>query len=203
MEASLENFRKLGAAVVDVRQSPTSTPGTRPAPSSSPPRPRLPRHWLRTRAQDYSERFAAARAGLAIPAASYIDALRMRGVALREFCERVFSKVDVLPRRSCPPHADHRGDRHRRRRSRRKAPRPRHAPHPPRDYLGLPASAPTPASARAACRSHAAPRAPVGRVLRPARRPRLSTVQPTSTCAPLASSFQASSLPACEFGIRY
>ncbi len=34
--------------------------------------------------------------GLAIPATTYIDALRYRGVALREFRARVFESVDVL-----------------------------------------------------------------------------------------------------------
>src|SRR5262249_31586568 len=54
-------------------------------------------HWLRTRPQDYSEQLRGRlEQGLGIPATAYIDALRLRGPALAEFSERVFSKVDVL-----------------------------------------------------------------------------------------------------------
>jgi aspartyl-tRNA(Asn)/glutamyl-tRNA(Gln) amidotransferase subunit A len=54
-------------------------------------------NWLRTRAEKYSPQVRARlERGLAIPAARYIDALRMRGPALTEFSRAVFSKVDVL-----------------------------------------------------------------------------------------------------------
>ena len=53
--------------------------------------------WLRTRPQDYSDQIRTRLAqGLAIPAHDYVDALRMRGPALRAFCEAVFSRCDVL-----------------------------------------------------------------------------------------------------------
>jgi aspartyl-tRNA(Asn)/glutamyl-tRNA(Gln) amidotransferase subunit A len=54
-------------------------------------------NWLRTRPAGYSPQVRARlERGLAIPAARYIDALRMRGPALAEFSKAVFSKVDVL-----------------------------------------------------------------------------------------------------------
>ncbi len=54
-------------------------------------------NWLRTRAEKYSPQVRARlERGLAIPAARYIDALRMRGPALAEFSKAVFAKVDVL-----------------------------------------------------------------------------------------------------------
>ncbi|WP_178130589.1 amidase [Reyranella sp. CPCC 100927] len=47
--------------------------------------------------ETFSEQMQARLArGLAIPATTYIDALRYRGVALREFRARVFESVDVL-----------------------------------------------------------------------------------------------------------
>jgi aspartyl-tRNA(Asn)/glutamyl-tRNA(Gln) amidotransferase subunit A len=54
-------------------------------------------NWLRTRPQDYSPQVRARlERGLALPAARYIDALRMRGPALAAFSAAVFAKVDVL-----------------------------------------------------------------------------------------------------------
>jgi aspartyl-tRNA(Asn)/glutamyl-tRNA(Gln) amidotransferase subunit A len=54
-------------------------------------------NWLRTRPQDYSPQVRARlERGLALPAARYIDAQRMRGPALAAFAAAVFAKVDVL-----------------------------------------------------------------------------------------------------------
>ena len=97
MEASLEVFRRLGARVVEVdlpdfeawNAAATMIIGAEAA--------ALHGNWLRTRPQDYSPQVRARlEQGAAIPAASYIDSMRLRGVALREFCERVFGKVDAL-----------------------------------------------------------------------------------------------------------
>jgi aspartyl-tRNA(Asn)/glutamyl-tRNA(Gln) amidotransferase subunit A len=97
MEASLEVFRKLGAKVVDVdlpdfeawNAAATMIIGAEAAAAHG--------HWLRTRPQDYSPQVRARlEQGFAVPAAAYIDSLRLRGVALREFSEQVFGKVDVL-----------------------------------------------------------------------------------------------------------
>jgi aspartyl-tRNA(Asn)/glutamyl-tRNA(Gln) amidotransferase subunit A len=54
-------------------------------------------NWLRTRAEGYSPQVRARlERGLALPAARYIDALRLRGPALAAFSQAVFAKVDVL-----------------------------------------------------------------------------------------------------------
>jgi aspartyl-tRNA(Asn)/glutamyl-tRNA(Gln) amidotransferase subunit A len=97
MDASLETFRKLGASVVDVDMPDlgpyTAAGGLISAAEASA----YHGQWLRTRAADYSDQVRGRLLqGLAIPANAYIDALRMRGAALAEFCDRVFSKVDVL-----------------------------------------------------------------------------------------------------------
>jgi len=97
MEASLETFRKLGARVVEVDLPDVDSWNAAATMIISAEAAALHGHWLRTRPQDYS---AQARArlelGFTIPAAAYIDSLRLRGVALREFAEQVFSKVDAL-----------------------------------------------------------------------------------------------------------
>ncbi len=54
-------------------------------------------NWLRTRPEDYSPQVRARlEPGLALPAAAYIDSLRLRGAALEEFSRTVFSRVDAL-----------------------------------------------------------------------------------------------------------
>ena len=54
-------------------------------------------NWMRTRPQDYSDQTRARlELGLAVPAAIYLDGLRLRGVALQAFSREVFAKVDVL-----------------------------------------------------------------------------------------------------------
>jgi aspartyl-tRNA(Asn)/glutamyl-tRNA(Gln) amidotransferase subunit A len=97
MEASLEVFRKLGARVVDVdlpEMDPWNAAGSMIISAEAAA---LHGNWLRTRPQDYSPQVRARlESGLAIPAASYIDSLRLRGVALEAFARAVFSKVDVL-----------------------------------------------------------------------------------------------------------
>ena len=97
MDATLETFRTLGAKVVEVDLPDVDAWNAAATMIISAEAAALHGHWLRTRPQDYS---AQARArleqGFAIPATAYIDSLRLRGVALREFSERVFSKVDVL-----------------------------------------------------------------------------------------------------------
>jgi aspartyl-tRNA(Asn)/glutamyl-tRNA(Gln) amidotransferase subunit A len=53
--------------------------------------------WLRERRQDYSDQVRARLlAGMLVPAARYIDALRRRGPLLSEVLGQIFSKVDVL-----------------------------------------------------------------------------------------------------------
>lgn len=55
------------------------------------------REWLRTRPQDYGAQVRARlEAGLTIPAAYYLDALRARGAMLDDFHARVFGRCDAL-----------------------------------------------------------------------------------------------------------
>jgi aspartyl-tRNA(Asn)/glutamyl-tRNA(Gln) amidotransferase subunit A len=54
-------------------------------------------HWLRTRPGDYSPQVAArAATGLAIPAASYLEALQLRPRVLREFVQQVYARCELL-----------------------------------------------------------------------------------------------------------
>jgi aspartyl-tRNA(Asn)/glutamyl-tRNA(Gln) amidotransferase subunit A len=97
MEASLEAFRRLGAKVVDVDLPGMDAWNAAGTMIISAEAAALHGNWLRTRPQDYSPQVRARlETGLAIPAASYIDSLRLRATALDEFQRAVFSKVDVL-----------------------------------------------------------------------------------------------------------
>ena len=97
MEASLEVFRNLGATVVDVDLPDLARYNAASGLISAAEAAAFHGQWLRTRAQDYSDQVRGRLLqGLAIPASAYIDALRMRGAALAEFCSQVFSKADVL-----------------------------------------------------------------------------------------------------------
>jgi aspartyl-tRNA(Asn)/glutamyl-tRNA(Gln) amidotransferase subunit A len=54
-------------------------------------------HWLRTRPQDYSPQVRArAATGIAIPAATYLEALQLRPMLLRSFVTEVYAACDVL-----------------------------------------------------------------------------------------------------------
>ncbi len=97
MDASLEAFARLGAKIVDVDLPDVDAWNAAATMIISAEAAALHGNWMRTRPQDYSPQVRARlEAGLAVPATSYIDSLRLRGRALAEFCERVFSKVDVL-----------------------------------------------------------------------------------------------------------
>ena len=53
--------------------------------------------WLRTRPEDYSAQVRArAATGIAIPAATYLEALQLRAPLLRRFVAEVYSVCDVL-----------------------------------------------------------------------------------------------------------
>jgi aspartyl-tRNA(Asn)/glutamyl-tRNA(Gln) amidotransferase subunit A len=55
------------------------------------------REWLRTRPQDYGAQVRARlEAGLTIPAAYYLDAMRARGPMLEDFSAKVFDRCDML-----------------------------------------------------------------------------------------------------------
>ena len=97
MEASLETFRELGAKVVDVDLPDVDSWNAAATMIISAEAAAAHGNWLRTRPQDYSAQVRTRlESGLTIPAAAYIDSLRLRGLALEAFCRAVFSKVDVL-----------------------------------------------------------------------------------------------------------
>jgi aspartyl-tRNA(Asn)/glutamyl-tRNA(Gln) amidotransferase subunit A len=97
MEASLDVLRSLGATVVDVAPPDLSAAAAAWSVVAASEAAALHAKWLRTRPQDYSEQIRTRLAqGLAIPAHAYVDALRLRGPAVRAFCEAVFSQCDVL-----------------------------------------------------------------------------------------------------------
>ena len=97
MEASLEVFRRLGARVVEVDLPELDGWNAAGTIIISAEAAALHANWLRTRPQDYSPQVRARlESGLALPAAAYIDSLRLRGAALGEFSRTVFSKVDAL-----------------------------------------------------------------------------------------------------------
>jgi aspartyl-tRNA(Asn)/glutamyl-tRNA(Gln) amidotransferase subunit A len=97
LEDSLDTFRELGASIVEVDVPDLGAYTAAGALVSSAEGAAFHGHWLRERPADYSDQVRGRlRQGLAIPAHAYIDALRLRGVALAEFCDQVFAKVDVL-----------------------------------------------------------------------------------------------------------
>ncbi len=97
MDASLEVFRRLGAVIVDVDPPDLTAVGAAWSIVAGSEAAALHSNWLRERPQDYSEQLRTRLAqGLAIPAAAYVNALRLRGPALGAFCDAVFSKCDVL-----------------------------------------------------------------------------------------------------------
>ena len=97
MDASLEVFRRLGARVIEVDLPDFEAWNAAAIMIIGAEAAAVHGNWLRTRPQDYSPQVRARlEQGMAIPAPAYIDSLRLRGAALRDFSERVFSKVDVL-----------------------------------------------------------------------------------------------------------
>jgi aspartyl-tRNA(Asn)/glutamyl-tRNA(Gln) amidotransferase subunit A len=97
MEASLEVFRRLGATVVEVELPDFSRLSHLAALLHAAEANPFHDEWLRTRPQDYSaqvrERLEKGRPTLAL---DYLKALQARAPAIREFCEAVFSQVDVV-----------------------------------------------------------------------------------------------------------
>jgi aspartyl-tRNA(Asn)/glutamyl-tRNA(Gln) amidotransferase subunit A len=97
MDASLEVFRQLGATVVEVDLPDMAAWNAAATMMISAEAATVHGNWLRTRPQDYSPQVRLRlEQGLALPAVSYLDALRLRGVALRQFCDEVLAKVDML-----------------------------------------------------------------------------------------------------------
>jgi len=97
LEASLEEFRRLGATVVDVDMPDIGPWNAAATMIITAEAAAYHGNWLRTRPGDYSAQVRGRlEQGLSVPAAAYLDALRLRGRVLRDFCAQVFSKVDLL-----------------------------------------------------------------------------------------------------------
>lgn len=97
MKSSLEIYRKLGAEVIEVDLPDMEPWNTAAMLIIAAEAAAAHGNWMRTRPQDYSAQVRARlELGLAVPATSYLDGLRLRGVALQTFSREVFAKVDVL-----------------------------------------------------------------------------------------------------------
>jgi aspartyl-tRNA(Asn)/glutamyl-tRNA(Gln) amidotransferase subunit A len=97
MKVSLEVYRKLGAEVIEV-ELPDIEPWNYAAMMIITAEAAAAHgNWMRTRPQDYSDQTRARlEAGFAVPAVTYLDGLRLRGIALQAFSQQVFGNVDVL-----------------------------------------------------------------------------------------------------------
>lgn len=90
-------FRKCGAEIVPVAMPDMDRINTYATMVLTCEGATIHREWLRTRADDYSAQVRTRfEAGLMIPAALYLDALRARGEVLADFTETVFGRCDVL-----------------------------------------------------------------------------------------------------------
>ena len=97
MSDSLEVYARLGAEVVDVELPDIDSWNVAGTMMIAAEAAAAHANWLRSRPNDYSDQVRARlELGLAVPAATYIDSLRLRGIALAEFSQAVFGKVDVL-----------------------------------------------------------------------------------------------------------
>jgi aspartyl-tRNA(Asn)/glutamyl-tRNA(Gln) amidotransferase subunit A len=97
VQASLETYARLGAEIVEV-DLPDMEPWAYAAVMIIAAEAAAAHaNWMRTRPQDYSDQVRARlELGLAVPAATYVESLRLRGVALQQFSRAVFGKVDIL-----------------------------------------------------------------------------------------------------------
>jgi aspartyl-tRNA(Asn)/glutamyl-tRNA(Gln) amidotransferase subunit A len=90
-------LQKLGAKIVEVTLPDMDAINAMCALVLSSEAATIHREWLRARPGDYSEQVRSRlEAGLMVPAAIYLDALRARGAALAEFNVKVFAKCDAL-----------------------------------------------------------------------------------------------------------
>ena len=97
VHSSLEAYARLGAQLVEVDLPDMEAWGHAAVMIIAAEAAAAHANWLRTRPQDYSDQVRARlEIGLAIPATTYLESLRLRGIALQQFSEAVFSKADVL-----------------------------------------------------------------------------------------------------------
>jgi aspartyl-tRNA(Asn)/glutamyl-tRNA(Gln) amidotransferase subunit A len=97
MEASLEVFRRLRATVVDIELPDLSSFSARAAVLHAAEANAFHDEWFRTRPQDYSPQVRGRlEKGRSVLALDYLHALQARAPAIAAFCDRVFSKVDLV-----------------------------------------------------------------------------------------------------------
>ena len=97
VQASLEVYARLGAEIVEVDPPDMEPWGHAAVMIIAAEAAAAHANWMRTRPQDYSDQVRARlELGLSVPAATYIECLRLRGVALQEFSTAVFGNVDLL-----------------------------------------------------------------------------------------------------------
>ncbi len=95
--ASLETYARLGADIVEVDLPDMDPWGNAAFIIIAAEAAAAHANWLRTRPGDYSDQVRARlELGLGVPAATYLESLRLRGIALQQFSQAVFSKADVL-----------------------------------------------------------------------------------------------------------
>ncbi len=97
VQASLEVYAGMGAEIVEV-ELPDMEPWSYAAVMIIAAEAGAAHaNWMRTRPQDYSDQVRARlELGLSVPATTYIESLRLRGIALQQFSRAVFGKVDLL-----------------------------------------------------------------------------------------------------------
>jgi aspartyl-tRNA(Asn)/glutamyl-tRNA(Gln) amidotransferase subunit A len=97
VRASLEVYAKLGAQIIEVDVPDMEPWGHAAVTIIAAEAAAAHSNWMRTRPQDYSDQVRARlEIGLSVPAATYLECLRLRSVALQEFSDTVFSRVDIL-----------------------------------------------------------------------------------------------------------
>lgn len=97
IKAAMREFEAMGAIVVPITVPDPARMFEAADVLSKTETAVIHRRWMIERPQDYSRQlFARAEAGFHVPAVRYIEAQAMRGPIIREFVERVFSKVDVV-----------------------------------------------------------------------------------------------------------
>ncbi|MFL9935931.1 amidase [Paraburkholderia sp. RL18-103-BIB-C] len=94
---SLKTFAELGCSIIPVQMPELRAINAAGTLINASEAAALHGNWLREQAGDYSEQVRSRiERGFCVPAVQYIDALRYRAIAVREFVDAVFSQVDVL-----------------------------------------------------------------------------------------------------------
>ena len=97
VRASLETYAKLGAEIVEVDLPDMESWSYAAVMIIAAEAAAAHANWMRTRPQDYSDQVRARlELGLSVPATTYIESLRLRGVALQQFSAAAFGKADML-----------------------------------------------------------------------------------------------------------